>query len=205
MFKIHLKNDSKPVINDYVLILNVPMQDASGVEEVHSRHHLPEMLKHNGNFPGIALIIALLWSLKGTESKKPENEARQGLVHDRIAVNELKQVHVSMFLHHHLISSVKGDTVASIPERNWGSGRHPRLSQYLKQESTCILCVLLWSKSYQGDLNWRAGKPRMVFSPPSPHQPTHPQQPKEICRIKTTNLSKDENLQNSPWQQWWIL
>ena len=154
--------------------------------------------------------MTLLWSSIGTESKLPENEARQWLVHDWIAVNELKEVHVSMFLHHHLISSVKevqgwGETIASIPGRNWGSGRHPRLSQYLKQESTCILCVRLWSKSYQGDLNWRAGKPRMVFFLPSPHQPTHPQQPGEICRIKTTNLSKDENLQNSPWQQWWIL
>ena len=57
MFKIHLKNDSKPVINDYVLILNVPVQDASGVEEVHSRHHLPEMLIHNPTFRDIALII----------------------------------------------------------------------------------------------------------------------------------------------------
>ena len=45
------------MINDYVLILYVPVQDASGVEEVHSRHHLPETLKHNPTLPDIALII----------------------------------------------------------------------------------------------------------------------------------------------------
>ena len=169
------------------------------------------MFKHNRKFPGIALIIALLWSLKGTESKKPENEARQWLVHDRIAVNELKQVHVSMFLHHHLISSVKevqgrGDTVASIPERNWGSGRHPRLLQCLKQESKCISSVWLWlmSKILPG---WSKLESREasngVLSPLSPS--THPPSATWGNRIKTTNLSKDENLQNSPWQQWWIL
>ena len=36
--------------------------------------------------------------------ERPENEAREWLVHDWVAVNELKQVHVTMFLHHHLIS-----------------------------------------------------------------------------------------------------
>ena len=64
--KIHLIKLCKPVINNYVLILNIPVQYASGMEEVHSRDHLSEILKDHFTFPGIALVIIRINCIKIT-------------------------------------------------------------------------------------------------------------------------------------------
>ena len=60
------------MVNYDVLVLDVAVQDALGVQEVHPGHYLPE------------------------------DVAGQGLVHHGVPVDELEEIHVPVLLHDHL-------------------------------------------------------------------------------------------------------
>ena len=89
----------KPVVDNYVFVLDISVENASCVQKVYCRNHL----SGNGTNVYILSTMKKCWLIFGG---LPEYKARQWFVHDRVSVNELEQVHVAMFFHHHLIKKV---------------------------------------------------------------------------------------------------
>ena len=123
----------KPVVDNNVFILDVSVENASCVQKVYCSNHL----SGNGTNVYILSIMKKFWLIFGG---LPEYKAGQRFVHDRVSVNELEQVHVSMFFHHHLITKVvwiieKCGFLSFYstwqPEHKWDFGRRPKLLQCL--------------------------------------------------------------------------
>ena len=87
------------MVDNYVFILDVSVENVSCVQKVYCSNHL----SGNGTNVYILSIMKKCWLIFGG---LPEYKARQWFVHDRVSVNELEQVHVAMFFHHHLVKKL---------------------------------------------------------------------------------------------------